>query len=231
VNPALAKHYGMPEVKGDSNSWVRVDNARRFERGGILPMAAFLTKNSPGLRTSPVKRGYWVVRRVLGERIPPPPPLVPELPADEAKLGNLSLREALAQHRDNVACAGCHARFDSYGLVFENFGAIGERRTVDFGGKPVETRATFLDGAEESGIDGLRRYLQKNRQDDFVETLSRQLLAFALGRTLIPSDDPAIEDMRLKLAKSGFRFSILIESIVTSPQFLNKRGVENLARN
>ena len=231
VNPALAKHYGMPEVKGDSNTWIRIDNARQFERGGVLPMAAFLTKNAPGLRTSPVKRGYWVVRRVLGERIPPPPAVVPELPADEAKLGNLTLREALAQHRDNVACAGCHDRFDSYGLVFENFGATGERRTVDFGGKPVDTRATFLDGTEENGVDGLRRYLQKHRQDDFLDTFCRQLLAFGLGRTLIPSDDPLIEDMRNKLAKNGFRFNVLVESIVTSPQFLNKRGIENLAQN
>jgi hypothetical protein len=231
VNPVLAKHYGMPEPKGNSNTWVRIDNAREFERGGILPMAAFLTKNSPGLRTSPVKRGYWVVRRVLGERIPPPPPVVPELPADEAKLGNLTLREALAQHRDNVACAGCHARFDSYGLVFENYGAIGELRTKDFGGKPVDTRATFLDGSDEMGIDGLRGYLHKHRENDFVETLCRQLLAFGLGRTLIPSDDVTIEDMRLKLAKNGFRFNVLIENIVTSPQFLNKRGIENLAQN
>jgi hypothetical protein len=231
VNPSLAKHYGMPEVKGDSNTWVRIDNAREYERGGILPMAAFLTKNSPGLRTSPVKRGYWVVRRVLGERIPPPPPVVPELPADEAKLGNLTLREALAQHRDNVACAGCHDRFDSFGLVFENFGAIGERRSVDFGGKAVETSATFADGVEAAGINGLRRYLQKSREADFIETLSRQLLAYALGRTLIPSDDPLIDDIRLKLAKNGFRFNVLVESIVSSPQFLNKRGVENLAQN
>ncbi len=80
VNPALAKHYGMPAVKGDANTWVRVDDAGRYGRGGLLPMAVFLTQNSPGLRTSPVKRGHWVVSRVLGEVIPAPPPNVPELP-------------------------------------------------------------------------------------------------------------------------------------------------------
>jgi hypothetical protein len=115
-------------------------------------------------------------------------------------------------------------------LVFENYGAIGERRATDFGGKPVDTRATFLDGTEETGVDGLRRYLQKHRENDFIDTLCRQLLAYSLGRTLIPSDDPLIEDMRSKLAKNGFRFNILVESIVTSPQFLNKRGIENLAQ-
>ncbi|MGH8338295.1 MAG: DUF1592 domain-containing protein, partial [Gammaproteobacteria bacterium] len=85
VNPVLARDYGMPAVEGDANTWVRVDDAGRYGRGGLLPMAVFLTENSPGLRTSPVKRGHWVVQRVLGEIVPPPPPVVPELPADESK--------------------------------------------------------------------------------------------------------------------------------------------------
>jgi hypothetical protein len=85
VNPVLANHYGMPEVAGNADTWVRVDDARLYGRGGLLPMSVFLTQNAPGLRTSPVKRGYWVVRRVLGETIPPPPATVPELPHDEAK--------------------------------------------------------------------------------------------------------------------------------------------------
>jgi hypothetical protein len=86
VNAALARHYAMGDVKVAGNEWVRVENADRHGRGGLLPMAVFLTKNAPGLRTSPVKRGYWVVRRLLGEHIPPPPPTVPELPADEGSL-------------------------------------------------------------------------------------------------------------------------------------------------
>lgn len=231
VNPVLAKHYEMPAPNVASNVWVRVDNAKDFDRGGLLPMAAFLTKNAPGLRTSPVKRGYWVVRRVLGEHIPPPPPVVPELPADEAKLGELTLREALAKHREDKACAGCHARFDSFGLVFEGYGAIGERRSRDFGGKPVDMRAAFPNGEEESGIDGLRDYLKKHRQEDFIDTLCKQLLAFGLGRTLILSDDSTIREMKARLAANSYRFDTLVESIVTSPQFLNKRGVDDLAKN
>jgi hypothetical protein len=100
ANPALAHHYGMPPVKGDNDDWVRIDNAREYQRGGLLPMAAFLTQNAPGLRTSPVKRGYWVARRVLGEVIPPPPPVVPELPKDEA-LMDLPVRDTLVKHREN----------------------------------------------------------------------------------------------------------------------------------
>lgn len=159
-------------------------------------MSVFLTANSPGLRTSPVKRGYWVVRRVLGERIPPPPAVVPELPADEKALGNLTLRQTLAKHREDKTCASCHAKFDSFGLVLEGYGPVGERRTQDFGGRPVDTRAEFPNGREQQGFDGLRRYIRQNRQDDFTDNLCRKLLAYGLGRTLIVSDDSAVQDTR-----------------------------------
>ena len=101
-----------------------------------------------------MKRGYWVVRRLLGERIPPPLPNVPELPDDESQLGELTLRETLAKHRDHESCAGCHNRFDSIGLVFEGFGPIGERRENDLGGRPVNKRATFPDRSERSEVRG-----------------------------------------------------------------------------
>src|SRR5262249_41706046 len=156
------------------NDWVKVEDARPFGRGGLLPMSVFLTKNSPGLRTSPVKRGYWVVRRMLGEHIPAPPPEVPELPKDEAKLGERTLPQLLAQHRSHKACAGCHQRFDSLGLAFEAYGPIGERRTLDLGGRPVDARATFPDGSYGTGVDGLRRYLVEKRKDEFVDNLCRK---------------------------------------------------------
>ncbi len=100
----------MPETQGAADQWVRVDDADKYQRGGILPMAAFLTKNAPGLRTSPVKRGFWVVSKLLGEYIPAPPPNVPAIPADETKLGDLTLRQTLAQHHANPACASCHEK-------------------------------------------------------------------------------------------------------------------------
>jgi hypothetical protein len=224
VNGVLARHYGMPEPRGGSDDWVHVDDARRYGRGGVLPMAVFLTKNAPGLRTSPVKRGYWVVRRVLGEQIPPPPPTVPELPKDEARLGELTLPQLLARHREDRTCAACHSRFDSVGLVFEGFGPVGERRAKDLGGHAVQTRATFPDGTDRDGLEGLREYLRDKRQDDFLDNLCRKLFSYALGRSLLVSDDRAIQEMRTRLAADGYRFDNLVESIVTSPQFLNKRG-------
>ncbi len=230
VNPILAKHYGMPNSHAGPQEWMRIDNAHVYGRGGLLPMSVFLTRNSPGLRTSPVKRGYWVVRRLLGETIPPPPPTVPELPGDEAKLGNLTLRETLARHREDKSCAACHARFDAFGLVFESYGPIGELRAVDLGGRPVETHAVFPDGVEGTGLDGLRDYVRKRRQDDFLENLCRKILAYALERSILVSDDSTIRTMRAKLAANDYRFSTLVENIVTSPQFLNQRTQKDAAK-
>lgn len=223
VNQPLATHYGMTEVACDDN-WVEVPSADRYGRGGLLPMAVFLTANSPGLRTSPVKRGYWVVRRLLGEHIPPPPPDVPELPQDEAQLGELTLRETLARHREHASCAGCHNRFDALGLAFEAYGPVGERREVDLGGRPVDTQATFPDGSQRAGVEELREYLQEEREPEFVDNLCRKLLSYALGRSLRLSDEVLLEQMQTQLKSNEFRFSTLVDSIVSSPQFLRKRG-------
>ena len=222
VNATLAKHYGMP-APASADEWVRVDDAKKYQRGGLLPMAAFLTKNAPGLRTSPVKRGHWVVTKLLGERIPAPPPNVPTLPTDETKLGNLTLRQTLAKHREDKTCASCHNKFDSLGLVFEGFGPVGETRTTDLAGRPAETTAVFPDGSEGAGLAGLQKYFHTKVQDEFVENLCRKLMVFALGRSLLPSDDLVIASMRQKLAADNYRFDNLVSEIVTSRQFLNKR--------
>ena len=224
VNPILARHYDLPIPEAGSDEWIRVEQARQFGRGGLLPMSVFLTRNAPGLRTSPVKRGYWVVRRLLGEHIPAPPPEVPELPKDEAALGELTLPQLLAKHREHKACAGCHQRFDALGLAFEGYGPIGTLRTVDLSGKPVENQVAFPDGSQGTGVEGLRKYLLEKRQDEFVDNLCRKLLAYGLGRTLLLSDKAALENMKSRLAADDYKFGTLVEAIVSSKQFLNKRG-------
>lgn len=229
VNRPLARHYGMPEPASPMD-WSRVDNADAFGRGGVLPMAAFMTKNSPGLRTSPVKRGYWVVTKLLGERIPAPPPNVPELPADEKKLGKLTLRETLARHREDRGCAACHARFDSFGLAFEGLGPVGERRSVDLAGNTVDVQVTYPSGAAGHGVKGLKDYIRQQRHDDFVDNLCRKLLSYALGRGLLLSDDSTVAQMKRELAQNDFRFGRLIETIVSSPQFLTRRAVPEAKR-
>ena len=222
VNPVLAKHYGIPGVQGDVNHWVRVDDAQQYGRGGLLPMSVFMTQNSPGLRTSPVKRGNWVVQKVLGIRVPPPPPVVPELPSDESK-SDLPVRQMLAQHRANPFCAACHARFDSFGLAYEGYGPIGDVRTKDLAGRPVDTAVTYPGGINGVGFEGLRDFIRDHRQDQFINNLCRKLLTYGLNRTLQLSDEALIDTMQTNLAAQGDRFDSLVETIVMSPQFRNKR--------
>ncbi len=230
VNRVLGTHYGMMDAAGledrfkeSSDQWVRIDHADRYGRGGIFPMAVFMTNNSPGLRTSPVKRGNWLIKRMLGEQVPAPPATVPELPSDESQLGELTLRETLARHRQDVACAGCHNRIDSMGLVFEGYGPVGELREKDLGGRKIDDSAVFPDGSEGGGLDGLRDYIRQEREEDFIDNLCRKLMAFGLGRTLQLSDELTIETMKTQLAANDYRFSSMMEVIVTSPAFLNKR--------
>src|SRR5690606_33580306 len=105
--------------------------------------------------------GYWVARNVLGQHIPAPPPNVPQLPTDETELGELTLAETLARHRSDPACASCHQTFDFFGLAFEGFGPVGERRDRDLGGRPVEPTAEFPDGISRTGLTGVLEYLRK----------------------------------------------------------------------
>ncbi len=228
VNTELANHYGFARDENEAKSdWWRISDLANSQRGGLLPMAVFMTQNAPGLRTSPVKRGYWVVRRLLGEEIPPPPPNVPELPVDELQLGELSLRQTLEKHRQLESCAVCHDRFDSIGLVFEGYGPVGEHRTRDLGEKQIDDSAVFPNGQSGSGVDALRDYIIKNRQSDFIDNLCRKLLAFALGRSLRLADDLLIEKMQIDLVSEDYRFGTLIKTIVSSPQFLQKRGTDD----
>ena len=195
----------MPPGGGDESDWVRVADADRYGRGGLLPMAAFLTKNAPGLRTSPVKRGYWVAKNILGEQIPPPPPVVPELPADEAKM-DLPLRQMLERHRANPSCAACHARFDSFGLAFETFDPVGRRRTHDLGGRrsmpgPPSREASKERDCRESGST-----FATTAKTISCATLSSKLLAYALGRSLVLSDDLLIQEIGSKLGRRRLPF-------------------------
>ena len=225
IDEILAKHYGISDFHPSAETpWQRVPIANELQRGGLIPMAVFLTQNSPGLRTSPVKRGYWVVRKLLGEKIPPPPPNVPELPASEHQLGDLTLRELLAKHREHPSCASCHDRFDAAGLLLEGFDPIGRPRTKDLGGRAISTEATLPGGAEASGLKGLREYIQKQRAEDFRRHFCQSLLAYALGRSLIIPDDLLVNEMLDQLESNNNRIQVAFETIVRSPQFRNKRG-------
>lgn len=229
VDAALARHYGIAASALAPDQWTRVDVGGGLQRGGLLSMAVFQTQNAPGLRTSPVQRGYWVVRRLLGEHIPPPPPAVPELPPDEG-VGELTVRQQLARHREDPNCAACHQKFDAIGLAFEGFGPIGELRTLDLGGRPVDTKAVFPGGGEGEGLAGLQAYLKQHRLDEFVENFCGKMLSYALGRKLMLSDASTLATMRDELEVKGHCFSAAIEAIVLSSQFRNQRGRQDLTQ-
>ena len=217
VNPVLAKHYGMPAPRRQRpDAWVRVDDATVYGRGGLLPMAAFLTKNAPGLRTSPVKRGNWVVKNVLGEHISPPPADRARAAAGRGEGCDLPLREMLERHRADPQCAACHAKFDAMGLVFEGYGPIGERR--DSGPRRPRRRRLrdFPGGSSGAGVDGLRRYIRAHRQQRFRRQPERQAARVRAGpqpaadrRAARRRNEPHARRPRLPVRQP-------VESIVTS---------------
>jgi hypothetical protein len=126
-----------------------------------------------------------------------------------------------------MVCASCHARFDSLGLAFEGYGPVGEARTKDLAGRPVDINAMFPGGSRGAGVEGVRTYIREHRQADFVNNLSRKLLAYALNRSLQLSDESIVGKMETRLRADEYRFDSLVETILTSPQFLNKRSPDS----
>jgi hypothetical protein len=224
VNKRLASHYGLPFRGALVTEWEQATGLLEKGRGGLPGMAVFLTKNSQPARTSPVKRGFWVVHELLGEHIPAPPPNVPVLPAKETDTRGKSIRELLALHTENATCARCHRRFDSVGLSMEGFDAIGKSRTKDLAGRPIDNLVHLPTGKAAHGIAEYSNYLVAERKDEFAHTLCKKLLGFALGRSLELSDRALIERMLDELKKNDYRFLCLVEAIVLSPQFRTQRG-------
>lgn len=217
LNERLARHYGIEGVKGDK--FQRVVLKPEDRRGGVLTHASILTITSNPTRTSPVVRGKWILEQILGTPPPPPPPNVPEL-AEEGKVdASASLRKRLEQHRDNPDCAVCHNKMDPIGFALENYDGIGAWR--DFDGKfPIDPAGKLPNGEAISGPDGLKSVL-KNR-DDFIEALAEKMLTYALGRGLEYYDKCAVDDACKLLKSNNYKFSALVNGIVTSEPFLQQ---------
>lgn len=221
LNAPLADHYGIPDVSGDE--WRRVEGIKKYGRGGILGLSATLAKQSGASRTSPILRGNWVSEVLLGERLPKPPPGIPQLPDDEAATGGLSVRELVERHTRDPKCAVCHTRIDPIGFSLEAYDAIGRRRETDVGGRPVEVDAKMKDGTEFSGLDGLRTYLLTDRREAVARQFCRKLLGYALGRSVQFSDEPLLDEMTRIVTTNG-PVGEVVETIVRSPQFREIRG-------
>jgi hypothetical protein len=225
VNKKLAQHYGLP-FAGGADEWQIVTGLREKGRGGVLGMAVFLTKNSQPQRTSPVKRGFWVMHKLLGEHIPPPPPDVAVLPAKETDTGGKTVRELLKLHIADAKCAGCHQRFDPVGLAMEGFDPIGRARAKDLAGRPVDNVVSLPDGTTARGVPAFGTYLATRRKAEFTRTLCRKFLGYALGRSLQLSDRPLLEALESGLSETDDRLSVLFELVATSPQFRTQRCQE-----
>jgi Protein of unknown function (DUF1592)/Protein of unknown function (DUF1588)/Protein of unknown function (DUF1585)/Protein of unknown function (DUF1587)/Protein of unknown function (DUF1595) len=214
LNERLAKHYGIPHVYG--SHFRRVDLDDDDMRGGLLRHGSVLTVTSYATRTSPVIRGKWILENILGTPPPPPPANVPAL-KDNTVSSSLSVRERLAEHRRNVACAGCHKLMDPVGFSLENYDAVGRWRTVEEG-RPVDASGGLPDGSQFDGVAGLEQALRK-RPELFVGTMAEKLLTFALGRGVAYTDAPAIRKVVRDARSNHYRFSSLIVGIATSTPF------------
>jgi hypothetical protein len=220
MNEQLARHYGVEGVAGPA--FQRVVFKDR-QRGGVLTQGSILTITSNPTRTSPVKRGKWILENILGSPPPPPPPDVPELSdAKEAVLKG-SLRQRMEQHREKPICASCHTRMDPIGFGFENFDGVGGWRDQD-GGFPVDAAGQLLTGEAFVDAAGLKKIIVENKRDEFLNCLAGKMLTFALGRGLEYYDKTSTDEVLRRLAKDKHRFTGLVQGVVASPAFQLRRG-------
>ena len=225
VNERLARHYGIRNVFG--TNFRRITYADDSARRGLLGHGSVLMLTSYANRTSPVLRGKYVLSNLLGAPPPPPPPNIPALVTEEADSGKrLSMRESMAQHRTNPVCANCHARMDPIGFALDNFDAVGKWRTADESGTPIDGSGLFPDGTKFDGVAGLRELLLR-RPDQFVGTLTENLLTYSLGRSLAHFDAPTVRAIVREAAPGDYRFSSLVTGIVKSTPFRMRRKADN----
>ncbi len=220
VNGVLAKHYGIEGIDGDE--FVKV-SLRDTQRQGMLTQGSILTLTSNPTRTSPVKRGKWVLENVLGTPPPPPPPGVSSLESQAQLKG--TLRQRMEQHRENAVCASCHEKMDAIGFGFEHFDGIGTFREQD-GAEAVESFGEIAAGQSFQDHRGLNSLLVEARRADFLRCLTEKMLTYSLGRGLEYYDKPAVQGIVRQLERDGLRFSALVMGVVESVPFQKRRGEE-----
>ena len=221
LNERVATHYGVPDVQG--SHFRRVALPARSPRRGLLGHGSILTLTSHAIRTSPVLRGKWVLNNILGTPPPDPPPNVPALVDRKTQAKTATLRERMQAHRDNPACAACHAMIDPAGFALENFDAIGRWRVVDESFNPIDASGVLPDGTAFDGVAELRAALVR-RPERFVTTMTEKLLTYALGRGLTHADMPAVRRILRETADGGYRLQSIIVSVVRSDPFQLRRA-------
>jgi len=221
LNERLARHYGIPNVKGEH--FRRVALGPGSVRGGLLGQGSILAVTSHPDRTSPVVRGKWILENLLGASPPPPPPNVPELKATSEPGRILSMRERMAQHRESPQCASCHAVMDPIGFSLENFDGVGRWRVLGESGGPIDASGALPGGVTFSGPAGLKQALV-GQSDEFVTNLTEKLLTYALGRGVEYYDLPAVRAIVKATAADGHRVSSLIAGVAASAPFQMRKA-------
>ena len=219
LNERVARHYGIPNVYGDR--FRRVSLAGDSPRRGVLGHGSILTVTSHATRTSPVRRGKFILENILGMPPPAPPANVPPLP-ETGSVRALTMRQRMEQHRANPVCAACHRSIDPLGLALENFDAVGQWRTLGDGGSALDTSGSLPGGQSFEGVAGLRQALL-SRPDVFVGTLTEKLMTYALGRGIDYRDAPAVRQIRRGAERERYRFSSLVLGIARSAPFQMRR--------
>ena len=219
VNQRLASHYGVPNVFGPHFRKVSIEP--QTHRGGILTAAATLTMNSDGQDSHPLKRGVWMLERILDDPPPPPPPNVPEVDLTDPEILKMTLKERIADHRNKPACRSCHSRIDPWGIAFENYDALGVYRTR-IKNQPVDASSILFNKQTLTGMDGLKRHLLLDRQDQFARAVVHKLTTYALGRPLSFGDRADIESLTTQFRKRDDRLGDLVQLIISSNLFNSK---------
>jgi hypothetical protein len=222
VNEELAKTlYGMKSVRGKKMRRVKLKGNRR----GILGHASVLAVTSNHDETSPIKRGAYVLDRILGTPPPPPPPDAGELDEELAENERMSLAQKLTRHASDERCASCHRTIDPIGIALESYGAYGRDRTRSRR-KKSKTKATLADGYQLHGAESLREYLLTERRDDFIRNFVVRLMEYALGRETEYFDEPAIEKIIAEAKENDLRVQAIIRSVVTSYPFQYRQEIQ-----
>jgi len=224
LNERLARHYGIEGVHGEN--FRRVSLPADSPRGGLLGQGSILTATSYPNRTSVVIRGKWILENVFGAPPPPPPPNVPLLKDNRDPRKILPMREQMAAHRANPACAGCHAQMDQLGFSLENFDGIGEWRDIYASGAVVDASAQMPDGTKFNGPAELKKILRQH-SDEFLTTVTEKLMTYALGRGLEATDAPAVRKVKRDAEPQNYTFASLVQGIVTSTPFTMRMAVED----
>jgi len=222
LNDRLAKFYGVENFEGKEFRKVSLEGNPR--PGGVLTHGSFLIATSNPTRTSPVKRGLFVLENILGVPPAPPPPNIPELEEARQKLGkSATMREMMEHHRANPLCHSCHARMDPIGLALESYNAIGQWREAG-GGKPLDTSGILVTGEKFEGVAELRRVLAGPRKKDFQRCLTEKLLTYALGRGVEYYDAPAVDGIIEKAEQAGGGLREILHGLTESAPFQLRRA-------